>query len=166
MELRKSVTDPTEVVATLKGFEKRLLRHAEARDVSERDFSCLGIQSRKSSQASGSKSKKYWKNKEKMGFVKSNAVIKYNGSRENSKEICRTCDSLHYGECWFKEKPKCPKCEKFGHNARDCRSKDSATSSLCQGSWRRNCNAFLPAIPHQLLRMNMCGTLIVVTVTI
>lgn len=40
-----SKIDPTEVVSTFRGFEQRLLRHAEDGDVNERAFTSLRIQS-------------------------------------------------------------------------------------------------------------------------
>lgn len=60
--------DATEVVATLKGFEQRLIRHVEGGDVIERAFNNLSMQPRNNSHTSNSKNMKFWKNKKKKGF--------------------------------------------------------------------------------------------------
>lgn len=87
-----SENDPAEVAAILKEFEQRLIRHADDGDVTERAFLAkLSMQFMNSSQASNSKNKKPWKNKKRKRFVK---------SKENTKESCKTCGNLHYGECW------------------------------------------------------------------
>lgn len=64
--------DPIEVVATLKGFEQRLIRHSKDNEVTESAFSILSLQRKSGSHAGGYKGKKSWKNKEKKIFVKQN----------------------------------------------------------------------------------------------
>ncbi|VVA40803.1 PREDICTED: Retrovirus-related Pol poly from transposon, partial [Prunus dulcis] len=47
-----------------------------------------------------------------------------NGSKfvhqEGAKPQCNVCSKFHFGECRFKGQPKCYKCERFGHLAREC----------------------------------------------
>lgn len=50
--------DPTDVVATFKGFKQRLKRHIEADNVKERAFSSLSIQSKGISHAGGYKARR------------------------------------------------------------------------------------------------------------
>lgn len=113
--------DPIEVVETLKGFKQSVLRHIEDGDVNEKAFSSLSIQSKGSSQVSGYKCKKPWKNKEKKSFVKSNKKPNVAVKNTGNKKGYRTCGNLQFGKCWFK--PKCHKCDKFSQIAKDCRRK-------------------------------------------
>ena len=39
------------------------------------------------------------------------------------RTLCKYYDTLHFGECWFKGKPRGHKCDKPRHFAKDCRSK-------------------------------------------
>ncbi|XP_016651052.1 PREDICTED: uncharacterized protein LOC107881557 [Prunus mume] len=36
------------------------------------------------------------------------------------KPQCQLCQKYHFGVCRYKEKPKCGKCNRFGHTAKDC----------------------------------------------
>ena len=38
------------------------------------------------------------------------------------KPECQVCHKHHFGICRFKGQPKCVKCNRFGHIARDCNS--------------------------------------------
>lgn len=58
-----SEIDSPEVVVMLKGFELKLNRHSEDRDVTEMVFSNLSMQPRNNSCANSSNNKKFWKNK-------------------------------------------------------------------------------------------------------
>ncbi|KAI5348415.1 hypothetical protein L3X38_001302 [Prunus dulcis] len=60
-----------------------------------------------------------------MGFKISNNVNQGGKHEEGEKSDqtkgkCKHCDKLHYGECWFKGKPKCHGCNRFGHFVKDC----------------------------------------------
>ncbi|CAN6711956.1 unnamed protein product [Malus baccata var. baccata] len=41
-------------------------------------------------------------------------------SQGTMKPQCQTCDKYHFGICRYKGKPKCGKCGRFGHTAKDC----------------------------------------------
>lgn len=96
--------DPIEVVATLKGFEQRLIKHSKDNEVTESVFSILSLQRKFGSHAGGYKGKKSWKNKEKKIFVKQNENNVYGKKNTRNKEGCRICGNLHSRECWFKGK--------------------------------------------------------------
>ncbi|CAL2234203.1 unnamed protein product [Prunus armeniaca] len=114
-----------EVIGSLKSHEQRLLRYNER--VTEKAFYSLNVGSRDQSntgQVGSSKSKKNWKSqKGKKWDTKSENSSKKENQTEGAKVPCKTCDKLHYGACWFKGKPKCCKCDRFGHIAKDCKGK-------------------------------------------
>lgn len=97
--------DPTEVVATLKGFEQRLIRHSKDNEAIESAFSSPSLQRKSGSYAGGYKGKKSWKNKEKKIFVKQNEKNNVYGEKNTgNKEGCMICGNLHCRECWSKGK--------------------------------------------------------------
>ncbi|CAL8112736.1 unnamed protein product [Prunus armeniaca] len=93
----------------------------------KRHFLVLSVNSKEHSntaQDGSSKSKKNWKSQNKKKWEgKSGSSSKKENQNEGEKGPCKICDKLHYGVCWFKGKPKCFKCEKFGHLAKDCHGK-------------------------------------------
>ncbi|CAL2230000.1 unnamed protein product [Prunus armeniaca] len=79
-----------------------------------KDIETIGVQ----------ESKKNWKSQNKKKWEgKSGNTFKKENQNEGAKGPCKICDKLHYGPCWFKGKPKCFKCERFGHLAKDCSGK-------------------------------------------
>ncbi|CAN6726057.1 unnamed protein product [Malus baccata var. baccata] len=109
-EIKNNVQD---VMASLRAFDQRLERHADS--APEKAFQSLN--------------KPQWKGKNKKWEGKG-----YHNSRPNqgsnintgprTKQQCKHCDKFHLGECWFKNKPRCHKCNRFGHIMNDCRSKN------------------------------------------
>ncbi|VVA31237.1 PREDICTED: Retrovirus-related Pol poly from transposon, partial [Prunus dulcis] len=97
--------------------------HAES--TTEKAFSSMSINS-KGSQSSSSpgtnKSKKNWKSKDKKWDSKPQNSANQGGkpSQGDKSGKCKHCEKLHYGECWFKGKPKCHGCNRFGHFVKDC----------------------------------------------
>ncbi|CAN6693412.1 unnamed protein product [Malus baccata var. baccata] len=116
--------DVQDVVAILKGYEQRIDRHDEAH--TEKAFVSLNITPKKNKYNGnqGFKPQKNWKSKWKKGDNKHvNQAGKAAGTSEGAKNPCIHCDKLHFGECWFKDKPRCHNCHKLGHIAKDCRGK-------------------------------------------
>ncbi|BBG99019.1 BURP domain-containing protein, partial [Prunus dulcis] len=108
------VIEVQEVVASLKSFAQRLERHHENK--TEKAFASLSVDS-KSAKATGNqnnKQQKNWKDKGKKWD---------NKPADGTKNPCKHCGKLHYGECRFKGKPKCYNCDKLGHIAKDYYSK-------------------------------------------
>ncbi|CAN6697091.1 unnamed protein product [Malus baccata var. baccata] len=116
-----------EVIAALKGFAQRLDRHVES--INEKAFSSMSVNPKgtQSNPSFGnSKPKKNWKSKGKKWDPKPQNSVnqggKYDkgGKPDQAKGKCKHCDKLHYRECWFKGKPKCHGCNRFGHFIKDC----------------------------------------------
>ncbi|CAL8157374.1 unnamed protein product [Prunus armeniaca] len=103
-----------EVVASLKSFAQRLERHHENKI--EKAFASLSVDSKstKVTENHNSKHQKNWKDKGKKWD---------NKPADGTKNSCKHCGKLHFGECRFKGKPKCYNCDKFGQIAKDCYSK-------------------------------------------
>ncbi|CAL2266202.1 unnamed protein product [Prunus armeniaca] len=121
-----------EVIVALRGFAQRLDRHDES--TTEKAFSSMSINQKGSQSYSGSgqnKSKKNWKSKDKKWDSKPQGSANQGGKHsqgekpDQAKGKCKHCDKLHYGECWFKGKPKCYGCNRFGHLIKDCESNKS-----------------------------------------
>ncbi|KAI5335543.1 hypothetical protein L3X38_025676 [Prunus dulcis] len=115
--------DAQDVVAILKGYEQRLDRHGD--NSAEKAFASFNVGSKETrSNGHTNKSQKnakphgqQWGNKG-AGGNKSNSSVK--NETDNTGTKCKFCDKLHYGECWFKNKVKCHKCNKIGHIAKYC----------------------------------------------
>ncbi|CAL2255687.1 unnamed protein product [Prunus armeniaca] len=103
-----------EVVASLKSFAQRLERHHENK--TEKAFASLSVDS-KSAKVTGNQNSKHQKNWKDKGKKWDNKLV------DGTKNSCKHCGKLHFGECRFKGKPKCYNCDKFGHIAKDCYSK-------------------------------------------
>ncbi|KAM2001220.1 hypothetical protein EV1_008213 [Malus domestica] len=122
------VIDTQDVVAILKGFELRLIRHEESS--TERAFASLDISSKNSkfgnqhTNTGGSKYQKNFKFKGKQWTNRFTPSVR--NEANNTGRACKYCDKLHYGECWLKGKIKCHKCGKLGHIARICNQNKNA----------------------------------------
>ncbi|KAM1839849.1 hypothetical protein ACFX14_014633 [Malus domestica] len=118
------IGDKQDVVATLKGYEQRIERHSE--NNTEKTFASLSIAPMKNNYNGNQNFKptKNWQTKGKKWDTKSmHHQGKFTGSSDSVKNACKYCDKLHFGECWFKGKPRCRNCDKPRHFAKDCRSK-------------------------------------------
>ncbi|KAM1208845.1 hypothetical protein ACFX2J_014457 [Malus domestica] len=118
------IGDKQDVVATLKGYEQRIERHSE--NNIEKTFASLSIAPMKNNYNGNQNFKptKNWQTKGKKWDTKSmHHQGKFTGSSDSVKNACKYCDKLHFGECWFKGKPRCRNCDKPRHFAKDCRSK-------------------------------------------
>ncbi|KAM1322361.1 hypothetical protein ACFX2F_015334 [Malus domestica] len=98
-------------MASLRAFDQRLERHADF--APEKAFQSLNVGS--GNQASASNQKPQWKGKNKKWEGKWFHHSRPNqGSSINAgprtKQQCKQCDKFHLGECWFKDKPRCQKC--------------------------------------------------------
>ncbi|CAN6718773.1 unnamed protein product [Malus baccata var. baccata] len=122
------VIDAQDVVAILKRFELRLIRHEESS--TERAFASLDISSKNSkfgnqhTNTGGSKYQKNFKFKGKQWTNRFTPSVR--NEANNTGWACKYCDKLHYGECWLKGKIKCHKCGKPGHIARICNQNKNA----------------------------------------
>ncbi|KAM2898028.1 hypothetical protein COP2_007603 [Malus domestica] len=115
--------DAHDVVVILKGYEQRLDRHGESS--MEKAFASLNIapksnrfndQPNNSNHQKNFKPKgKQWGNKAEWG---NKASFPVKNDVNNTRDKCKFCDRLHYGECWVKNKVKYHKCNKIGHIAR------------------------------------------------
>ncbi|KAI5355814.1 hypothetical protein L3X38_008709 [Prunus dulcis] len=120
------VIEVQEVVASLKSFAQRLERHHENK--TEKAFASLSVDS-KSAKATGNQNNKQQKNWKDKGKKWDNKLA------DGTKNPCKHCGKLHYGECRFKGKPKCYNCDKLGHIAKDCYSKKLvAAAAASEGS--------------------------------
>ncbi|CAN6551624.1 unnamed protein product [Malus baccata var. baccata] len=116
-----------DVVATLKGYEQRIERHSE--NSSEKAFASLSIAPKMNNYNANQNFKptKNWKtNGNKWDNKHVHQQGKFVGTSDEAKNPFKYCDKFHFGECWFKGKPRCHNCDKLGHFAKDCRSKKAA----------------------------------------
>ncbi|CAL9023657.1 unnamed protein product [Prunus brigantina] len=113
------ILEVQEVVASLKSFELRLDRHTE--NSSERAFASLNIEEKKPKNESFSGNQSFQKS-----FPGNQSFQKSWKPNDGNKAACKHCDRLHYGKCWYKGKPKCHGCGKFGHMVRDCNGNKNA----------------------------------------
>ena len=116
--------DVQDVVVTLKRYEQQIERHSE--NSSEKAFASLSIAPKKNTY-NANQNFKPTKNRKTTCKKWDNKPVhqqwKFVGTFDGAKNLCKYCDKLHFGECWFKGKPKCHNCDKPGHFAKDCRSK-------------------------------------------
>ncbi|CAN6570976.1 unnamed protein product [Malus baccata var. baccata] len=67
---------------------------------------------------------KNWESKwKKRDNRPANQAGKAASTSEGAKNPCIHYHKLHFGECWFKDKPRCHNCHKLRHIAKDCRGK-------------------------------------------
>ncbi|TQD85937.1 hypothetical protein C1H46_028483 [Malus baccata] len=113
-----------EVVGSLKSYELRLSRHVDEITSTEHAFSTMGLvpktQNRPLTQGNHSKGKKNWKSMSRKWENNTRQPERQGEITEGVKQKCKICDKAHHGECWFKGKPKCHNCNRFGHVVRDC----------------------------------------------
>ncbi|CAN6679013.1 unnamed protein product [Malus baccata var. baccata] len=131
------------VVATLKGYEQRIERHSEDRN--EKAFASLRIAPRKTNFNANQNFKptKNWKSKGKKWDNKHvHQQGKFVTSSDGAKNSCKYCDKLHFGECWFKGKPRCHNCDKPEHFVKDCRSKKAVQQANYVGQVDNNPTMF------------------------
>ncbi|CAL2232094.1 unnamed protein product [Prunus armeniaca] len=135
-----------EVIASVKVYNKREDLHDERDKVAgtERAFSSLKVgnnQVHGTHKGSQSRPNQKWQGQDKKG---SNWSQNNNGSSWNNnpggnwnnsfnsqnkqgsssqgsvKPQCQVCQKYHFGVCRHKGKPRCGKCNRFGHTAKDC----------------------------------------------
>ncbi|CAL9022992.1 unnamed protein product, partial [Prunus brigantina] len=135
-----------EVIASVKVYDKREDLHDERDKVAgtERAFSSLKVgnnQVHGTQKGSQSRPNQKWQGQDKKG---SNWSQNNNGSSWNNnaggnwnnsfnsqnkqgsssqgsvKPQCQVCQKYHFGVCRHKGKPRCGKCNRFGHIAKDC----------------------------------------------
>ncbi|CAL9012352.1 unnamed protein product [Prunus brigantina] len=121
-----------EVIASVKVYDKREDLHDERDKVAgtERAFSSLKVgnnQVQGTHKGSQSRPNQKWRGQDKKG---SNWSQNNNGSSWNNnawrkleqyvKPQCQVCQKYHFGVCRHKGKPRCGKCNRFGHIAKDC----------------------------------------------
>ncbi|XP_048442629.1 uncharacterized protein LOC125478491 [Pyrus x bretschneideri] len=118
------IVNAQDVVAILKGYEQRIDRHVD--NQTEKAFASLNV-APTDNRYNGNqnfKPQKNWKSKGKKWVNKpTNQAGKAGGTSDGAKNSCKYCDKLHFGECWFKNKPRCHNCKKLDHIAKDCNGK-------------------------------------------
>ncbi|CAN6706559.1 unnamed protein product [Malus baccata var. baccata] len=112
-----------EVIASVKVYDKREDLHDERDKLTgtERAFSSLRIGNNQVTgtyKGSQSRPNQKWQGQNKKG---SNWSPR-SSSQSSVKPQCQVCQKYHFGVCRYKGKPKCGKCNRFGHIAKDCDS--------------------------------------------
>ncbi|XP_068307501.1 uncharacterized protein [Pyrus communis] len=132
-----------EVIAFVKVYDKREDLHDERDRLTgtERAFSSLRVGNNQVTgtyKGSQSRPNQKWQGQNKKGSNWSpsgswsnnpggnwnnrfNSQNKQGSSNQSSvKPQCQVCQKYHFGVCKYKGKPKCGKCNHFGHIAKDC----------------------------------------------
>ncbi|XP_048420314.1 uncharacterized protein LOC125468529 [Pyrus x bretschneideri] len=113
-----------EVVGFLKSYEFRLSRHGDDAASLDHAFSIMifasNTQNKPFVQGNHNKGKNNWKSKPKKWKNKSHQLERQGEITNGSKQKCKIYDKAHYGECWFKGKPKGHNCNRFGHMVKNC----------------------------------------------
>jgi hypothetical protein len=128
-----------EVIASVKVYDKREDLHEERDKLTgtEKAFSSLKVgnnQAYSSHKGFQGRSTKKWQSQDRRGsnWTPNRNLNSYNNSSWNNtvegssqagvKPQCQVCQKHHHGLCRHKGKPRCGRCNRFGHIAKDCDS--------------------------------------------
>jgi hypothetical protein len=128
-----------EVIVSVKVYDKREDLHDEKDKLTgtEKAFNSLKVgnnQADSSHKGFQGRSTKKWQSQDKRGsnWTPNRNLNNYNNSSWNNtawgssqasvKPQCQVCQKQHFGLCRHKGKPKCGRCNRFGHIAKDCDS--------------------------------------------
>jgi hypothetical protein len=128
-----------EVIASVKVYDKREDLHDDRDKLTgtEKAFSSLKVgnnQAYSSHKGFHGRPSQRWQSQDRKGsnsFPNRN-LNTYNNSNWNNtawgssqasvKLLCQVCQKQHFGLCRHKGKPRCGRCNRFGHIAKDCES--------------------------------------------
>jgi hypothetical protein len=128
-----------EVIASVKVYDKREDLHDERDKLTgtEKAFSSLKVgnnQAYNSHKGFQGRSTQKWQPQDRRGsnWTPNRNLNSYNNSSWNNtvggsnqagvKPQCQVCQKHHFGLCRHKGKPRCGRCNRFGHIAKDCDS--------------------------------------------
>ena len=128
-----------EVIVSVKVYDKREDLHDEKDKLTgtEKAFNSLKVgnnQADSSHKGFQGRSTQKWQSQDKRGsnWTPNRNLNNYNNSSWNNtawgssqasvKPQCQVCQKQHFGLCRHKEKPRCGRCNRFRHIAKDCDS--------------------------------------------